>query len=108
MTKGDTLQARLARSLDQANRNEGKGGAKVGRQSPAPAPLPAGGKCTKLSVSLFETDLRRLDAIGAYMAERGHRLSTSHLVKLALRTAPLSEELVTALDQTRAEDGRKW
>ena len=108
MTKGDTLQARLARSLDQANKTEGKSRSREGRQTPAPAPLQAGGRCTKLSVSLFETDLRRLDAIGAYMAQRGHRLSTSHLVKLALRTAPLSEELVQALDQTRAEDGRKW
>jgi len=102
MTKGKTLQDRLARSLDQANRKE----AKSHRQ--APAPLPADRRCSKLSISLFSGDLARLDAIRDYMAKRGHRLSTSQVIKLALRTAALTPDMDKALDAIRAEDGRKW
>jgi hypothetical protein len=40
------------------------------------------------------------------MGERGNRISTSQAVKLALRTAPLSEELTAALAEIRKEDGR--
>ena len=106
MTKhGATLQDKLARSLDQANRRE----AKAHRQAPAiPAPLPAERKCTKLSVSLFSGDVARLDAIRDYMASRGERLSTSQAIKLALRTAALTPDMDKALEAIRAEDGRKW
>lgn len=105
MTKGDTLQARLALSLDQANKKE----TKAHRQAPAPAaPLTADRKCTKLSVSLFDGDVKRLDAIRGYMAQHGLMISTSQAIKLALRTAPLSDALTDALDQVKAEDGRKW
>jgi hypothetical protein len=83
---GATLQDRLARSLDQANRRE----AQSHRQAPDPAPLPAERRCTKLSVSLFAGDLARLDAIRSYMAQRGAMLSTSQAVKLALRPAAQS------------------
>jgi hypothetical protein len=50
----------------------------------------------------------RLEAIRAYMQTRGVRISTSQAVKVALRTAPLSDALAQALDSIRAEDGRKW
>ena len=105
MTKrSTTLQDRLARSLDQANAREKK----AHRQAPPiPAPLPAERKCTKLSVSLFAGDLARLDAIRDYMTIRGHRISTSQAIKLALRTAALSPDLDKALDAIRSEDGRK-
>ena len=102
---GATLQDRLARSLDQANRRE----AQSHRQAPDPAPLPAAERrCTKLSVSLFAGDLARLDAIRSYMAQRGAILSTSQAVKLALRTAALTPEMDKALAAIRSEDGRKW
>lgn len=105
MTKhGATLQDRLARSLDQANVREKK----AHRQAPAPAPLPADRKCTKLSVSLFAGDLARLDGIRDYMATRSERISTSQAIKLALRTAPLTPDMDKALDAIRSEDGRKW
>jgi glutamate-1-semialdehyde aminotransferase len=102
MTKAKTLQDKLAQSLDHANTRE----AKVHRQ--APAPLPADRRCTKLSISLFQTDLERLQAIRSYMAQRGAMISTSQAVKLALRTAALSDDLQQALDAIRVEDGRKW
>ena len=74
---------------------------------PPPAVQPAADrKCAKLSTSLFKTDLARLNEICSYMATRGHRLSISQVVKVALRTAPLSDDLVAALTAIRAEDGR--
>lgn len=104
--KSTTLQDKLARSLDKANTAEAKSPAR--RQSPL-APPPADKHCTKLSVSLFDTDMKRVEAIRAHvLAASGKVISTSQVIKLALRTAPLSRELCKALDQTRAEDGRKW
>jgi hypothetical protein len=98
------LQARLALSLDQANRREKK----AQRQAPATAALTAERRCTKLSVSLFAGDLARLQAIRSYMAQRGAMLSTSQAVKLALRTAAPSPDMDKALAAIRSEDGRKW
>ena len=108
MTKGKTLQDKLARSLNQANRKEAR---KKPNPKPLPAklPLPAERRCTKLSVSLFSGDLARLDAIRDLMAKDGVRISTSVAVKLALRTAPLNlAAMRTAFDAIRSEDGRKW
>ena len=104
MNKGKMLQNRLAHSLDQANKRE----AKSNRRRPLHATLPAERKCSKLSISLFSGDLARLNSIRDYMTARGHRLSTSQIIKLALRTAPLSDEMMKALDAIQAEDGRKW
>jgi hypothetical protein len=102
MTKHtSTLQAKLALSLDQANTRDAK-------RAPAAPLTTAERKCSKLSISLFETDLERLGSIRAYMATRGEMISTSQAVKLALRTAPLAEDLMAALSAIRAEDGRKW
>lgn len=108
MTKhAATLQDKLARSLDQANRRE----AKSHRQAPAaiPARRPDEKGCVKLSISLFAGDVARLDAICALMAQNGVRLSTSQAVKVALRTAALDVAAMRqALDAIRSEDGRKW
>lgn len=101
----NTLQARLARSLDKANTKEAKAKPKAKK---APATIPTERRCKKLSISLFDTDLQRLDAIRSYMAQRGEMISTSQAVKLALRCAPLSDALAKALDAVRSEDGRKW
>lgn len=102
MTKQNTLQARLARSLDQMNKREAK------THNTAPVALPSGDnrKCKKLSISLFKTDLAKLDGIRSFMEASGQRVSTSQAVKLALRTAPLSTDLAEALTAIRAEDGR--
>lgn len=135
MTKQKTLQARLARSLDSANRREAKvlpkrmsreaekgwirnldarvnltpaAGLPRAKRGPhlTPATPATGGKGAKLSISLFAADLAHLEAIRSYMAARGNRISISQTVKLALRTAPLSEDLTFALAEIRKEDGR--
>ncbi len=102
MTKQNTLQARLARSLDQMNKRESK------THTAEPAALPVGDdrKCKKLSISLFKTDMAKLDGIRSFMETSGQRISISQAVKLALRTAPLSNDLTEALAAIRAEDGR--
>lgn len=103
MNKHRTLQDRLAQSLDKANKREIKTCIETRTIASPPA---ADRKCTKLSISLFKTDMARLNGICSYMATRGHRLSTSQAVKLALRTATLSDDLVGALAAIRTEDGR--
>jgi len=102
MTKHKTLQDRLARSLDQMNKNEAK------THNTAAVVLPAAKdrKCKKLSISLFKTDLAKLAGICSFMEANGQRISTSQAVKLALRTAPLSNELTETMAAIRAEDGR--
>lgn len=102
MTKKNTLQDRLARSLDQMNKRE----AKAPAASPATLPPVSERKCKKLSISLFQTDIARLDGIRSFMEANGQRISTSQAVKLALRTAPLSNDLAEAMAAIRAEDGR--
>lgn len=99
----NTLQAKLARSLDRANKQPRPRG-----KQKALAPLPPEKKCSKLSVSLFSGDLSRLEEVRSYMAERGHRISTSQAVKLALRTCTIGPALEEALQAVRAEDGRRW
>ena len=103
MTNQKTLKAKLARSLDSAIRRDNKAAPKRSTRS---TPATADRQGAKLSISLFASDLAALEAIRSYMAARGHRLSTSQAVKLALRTAPLSEDLTSALDAIKAEDGR--
>lgn len=100
--KKNTLQDRLARSLDQMNKREARA------QTTATADLPpvAERKCKKLSISLFQTDLARLDGIRSFMETNGQRITTSQAIKLALRTAPLSTDLVEAMAAIKAEDGR--
>ena len=102
MTKQNTLQNRLARSLDRMNKNE----AKTRKTVPAALPLTDARKCKKLSISLFKTDLAKLDGIRSFMESNGKRISTSQAIKLALRTAPHSNDLVEAMAAIQAEDGR--
>jgi hypothetical protein len=99
--KKHTLQDRLARSLDQMNKREAKT-----QTTTAELPPVAARKCTKKSISLFQTDLARLDGIRSFMETNGQRISISQAVKLALRTAPLSKDLVAAMDAIKEEDGR--
>jgi len=102
MKVGKTLQDKLARSLDRANVREAKARRKI------PVPLPVDKRCTKIAVSLFNTDLQRLKAIRAYVLDqRGKSISTSQVIRIALRTARLSPALTEALDQAVKEDGRR-
>ena len=102
MTKHKTLQDRLALSLDKMNMRE----AKAPKTTPAVLPVGSDRKCKKLSISLFKTDLTKLDGIRSFMEANGQRISASQAIKLALRTAPLSNALAEAMAAIQAEDGR--
>jgi len=103
--KSTTLQDKLAQSLDRTNTAE----TKSRPRQKSIVPLPPEKRCTKISVSLFDGDLKRVAALRAYILEaRGVSISTSQVIKAALRTAPLSPDLCKALDEAAAEDGRKW
>jgi len=103
--KSKEIQKRLARSLDQVNAKESKS---LPPRQPSPLSPPEK-RCKKISISLFETDLQRVKQIRAYiMTQRDEAISTSQVIKLALRTAPLSSALCDALDKVAQEDGRKW
>ena len=105
MMKSTTLQDKLAQSLDRANTAE----TKSRPRQKAIAPLPPEKRCTKISVSRFGEDMKRVAALRAYiLGARGVSISTSQVIKIALRTAPQSLELCKALDAAAAEDGRKW
>lgn len=102
MTKQNNLKDRLAKSLDKSNTQKDI----IHPSIEAPRSMGGAQKCKKISISLFHTDLVKLNGIRSYMETHGQHISASQAIKLALRTAPLSNELLTALATIQAEDGR--
>ena len=100
-----TLKELQRLSLDKPNRRE------AARQARTPA-LPAAtpeSKATKCGYALYPPDLARIDAIRDYMQVRGHRISSSVAVRLALRSVALDPAMDKLLAEMRSEDGRgKW
>ena len=113
MKKPNTLQAKLARSLDAANAR----GATTSTPAPAPAipqaltPAPGPRRAAqdlKRCVALQPADLDKLGQVLDFMAARGHRLNFSKAVQLAIRAAVVNDGLLDALAEIRAGDGRRW
>lgn len=76
---------------------------KVLKLSPTANPV-----AQKLSVSLFEADLERVDAIADFMkAKAGVRLNTSQAIKLALRAVAVDGGLLKVWEKILADDGRR-
>jgi hypothetical protein len=89
--------------------------------APAPTPIVPDGPTTgtiratapaegtnKLSISLYPVDLVRLDEIKAYMRSRGVRKVTdSEAIRLAIRSAPLGDELDLQYKRMQCEDLRR-
>jgi hypothetical protein len=72
-----------------------------------PASLPSG-RAPKLSVSLYHTDLKRLDEIKDFMRSRGHRnLSDSEALRLACRAVVITDGFMEVYKEMLAEDGRR-
>ena len=108
MSKPNTLQAKLARSLDAAN-------ARGAQTSTAPAIPPAltpakarRSQTIRRCVALQPADLDKLGQVLDFMAARGHRLNFSKAVQLAIRAAVVNDGLLDALAEIRAGDGRRW
>lgn len=98
-----TLKELQRLSLDKPNRQEA---ARQARATPAATPE---SKATKCGYALYPPDLARIDAIRDYMQVRGHRISSSVAVRLALRSVALDPAMDKLLAEMRSEDGRgKW
>ena len=62
----------------------------------------------KLSVSLYQRDLDRLDEIKAFMQQRGARnVSDSEALRLAVRGIELGDGLLNVYQEMLGEDGRR-
>ena len=83
-------------------------------QSPKPFVRPARGgegeglRAPKISVSLYQTDLARLDEIKEFMRGKGHRnLSDSEALRLACRAVQISDDFLDFYRRMQGEDGRR-
>lgn len=65
-------------------------------------------RAPKLSVSLYQSDLQRLDEIRDHMLKAGVRtLTDSEAIRLACRRVELDSKMVTIYHDMQTEDGRK-
>lgn len=70
--------------------------------------LNRGPRAPKLSVSLYQPDLQRLDAIKEYMRQKGFRnLSDSEALRLACRGVEIGDSFVDLYREMQREDGRR-
>jgi len=99
--KTHPMTARLLQDLKNTNMNESSR-----KTAPTAFPKAPAQKSQKLSITLYKTDLEKIDAIYSLAASNGKRVSTSDVVKLALRSMAVSPNLLKTLDAIRAEDGR--
>lgn len=67
-----------------------------------------GSRAPKLSVSLYQYDIERLDAIKDFMKGQGFRnLSDSEALRLACRKVEIDATMIDVYKQMQAEDGRR-
>ncbi|MGI4831538.1 MAG: hypothetical protein ACRYFU_25645 [Janthinobacterium lividum] len=67
-----------------------------------------GGRAPKLSVSLYQHDIERLDDIKDFMKSQGFRnLSDSEALRLACRQVQIDGALVDVYRSMQSEDGRR-
>jgi hypothetical protein len=65
-------------------------------------------RAPKISVSLYRTDLARLDEIKEFMRVQGHRnLSDSEALRLACRAVKIGDEFLNYYRNMQQEDGRR-
>ena len=65
-------------------------------------------RAPKLSVSLYRSDLERLDSIREHMLQAGVRtLTDSEAIRLACRRADLDSKMLDIYREMQSEDGRK-
>jgi hypothetical protein len=126
MPKPDShaLLSKLKSSMPKPSAHKGPTAAPI-PAPPAPtasAPTPAkpsiakptrqeeseGLRAPKISVSLYRTDLARLDEIKEFMRGQGHRnLSDSEALRLACRAVKISDEFLEYYRKMQQEDGRR-
>jgi trans-2-enoyl-CoA reductase len=99
--KTHPMTAKLLQDLKNTNMNESSH-----KAAPTALPKAPPQMSQKLSITLYKTDIKKIDAIYSLAASNGKRVSTSDVVKLALRSMAVSPNLLKTLDAIRAEDGR--
>jgi hypothetical protein len=62
---------------------------------------------TKASVSLYGTDLERVNEVRDFMRERGLWISKSNAIQLCLRSARVDERLLKIYEKIQSEDNRR-
>ena len=73
-----------------------------------PPTLPKGARAPKLSVSLYQHDIERLDTIKDFMKTQGFRnLSDSEALRLACRKVAIDGALIEVYRAMQGEDGRR-
>lgn len=69
---------------------------------------PRGSRAPKLSVSLYQHDIERLDIIKDFMKSQGFRnLSDSEALRLACRKVQIDGALIEVYRSMQGEDGRR-
>jgi hypothetical protein len=69
---------------------------------------PKGNRAPKLSVSLYQRDIDRLDTIKDFMKAQGFRnLSDSEALRLACRKVEIDVTLIEVYKSMQGEDGRR-
>lgn len=101
------LLSKLKSSLPK--KSAGSHGPTNETSTPLPAPTPAlAARAPKLSVSLYQTDLRRLDDIKEFMRSRGYRnLSDSEALRIACRAVEITDRFMDVYRDMQTEDGRR-
>lgn len=78
---------------------------------PAPPPsvqAPARPTRLAMTISLYESDLKRIDEIKDFMKQRGYRnLSDSEALRLACRGVEMREHLIALYQSMQNQDGRR-
>jgi trans-2-enoyl-CoA reductase len=95
------MNARLLQDLKNTTMTES-----AHKAAPAALPKAAAKKSQHLSITLFKADIEKIDAVYALAASNGKRVTTSNVIKLALRTMTVTPNLLNTLDEIRADDGR--
>lgn len=95
------MNARLLQDLKNTNMKES-----ATKAAPTTSPKAAVLKYQKTTVTLFQTDIKKINAIYSFAATNGRRVTTSDVIKMALRSMSITPELLKILDDIRAADGR--
>ena len=75
---------------------------------PKSVAAPKGSRAPKLSVSLYQHDIERLDTIKDFMKSQGFRnLSDSEALRLACRKVEIDGALIEVYRSMQGEDGRR-
>jgi len=102
------LESVAPTAAPQATATVGPKPAKPPTTKPARAGEGEGLRAPKISVSLYRTDLTRLDEIKEFMRGQGHRnLSDSEALRLACRAVKIGDEFLEYYRHMQQEDGRR-